>query len=201
MSTALARSTRLLLFLLAVLLILPAQCRAGDPDFRFELFGGYARLDERITEERDRKGWEASAAYKPYPFLGLVFDLSQGRTDYSFVNVEVRNIHVGPQVSLPARYVSPFARVLLGATKREETVLLGGPSFGSTGWDSTVMSMVLGGGMDWRVADHFALRIPQLDYIKGFEGEPLPQTGPPMPTLYVTDKNDVRLSFGLVVRF
>ncbi|RPJ55861.1 MAG: hypothetical protein EHM23_24950 [Acidobacteria bacterium] len=61
--------------------------------------------------------------------------------------------------------------------------------------------MVLGGGVDWCVAEHFALRVPQFDYIKRFEGEPLPQTGPPMPTFYAVDKNDVRLSFGLVVRF
>jgi len=201
MFTAFRKSTRWLLSSLAFLIIFPAGCLAQDPDFRFELFGGYARLDERISEERDRKGWEASAAFKPYPFLGLVFDVSQGRTDYSFANVEVRNLHAGPQFSLPARHVSPFARMLLGATRREDTLLLGGPAFGSDSRDWTFMSMVLGGGVDWRVADHFALRVPQLDYIRRFEGQPPLQTGPELPSIIVVDKGDIRLSFGLVVRF
>lgn len=91
--------------------------------------------------------------------------------------IHVYSYMFGPVLSARGKHVTPFVHALFGGATG------GGPAGGSTAF-----SMALGGGIDANAGNHFAFRVFQGDWwllrANGF-----------------TDKNNGRISTGIVVRF
>jgi opacity protein-like surface antigen len=79
----------------------------------------------------------------------------------------------GPTFSARTERITPFAHALFG---------------GATGGGSSAFSMALGGGLDVNAGRHLALRLVQADWLLFRSGG-------------VTDRKNVRVSAGLVLRF
>ena len=83
----------------------------------------------------------------------------------------------GPVLSARGKHVTPFVHALFGGATG------GGPAGGSTAF-----SMAFGGGVDASIGNHFAIRLAQADWWL------LRSNG-------VFDKNNGRVSSGIVIRF
>lgn len=184
--------------------ILPAMlwCAAGSAQSydKGEVFGGYSFAARDFSGgtlpiSTMHLGWNASVNLKVYPRIGFVADvagyhLSQnacgggatscGSNAYTFM--------VGPQFSWSGRKVTPFFHALVGlAHASQNGTILTNPFQGN---NSAVFS--LGGGIDYHLTPHFALR-GQADYLRtGF-------TYSDNQLNY--NNNNARISAGIVVRF
>jgi opacity protein-like surface antigen len=83
----------------------------------------------------------------------------------------------GPQVNSGGDRLNVFGHGLFGVAHFSSD---GGPSDTSAGW-------VLGGGADYKLADHFAWRVAQFDYHGGH--------------VFSTTQDDFRFSTGVLYRF
>jgi len=154
--------------LIAGLAILAPFVAAGAQDFsRADVFGGYSL--ERIAvcghtnnacgvESGDLpptmnlSGWEVAPTFHFSKTLGITADFaghfvqlapdtSTSRFSYLF----------GPTVAFPGEKATPFAHVLAGAVHQGV--------FNTNGFN-----LAAGGGLDYVIARHFAIRVVQLDY-------------------------------------
>lgn len=166
---------------LAALACLPAAAQQETP--KVELFGGYAFAGDATH------GWVASVTGNVNSWLGLT---GEAGGQYSLVQapgfeerIRVHSYLFGPQFSLRRhRRVTPFVRALFGASRISTRARELGLDFAFT---DTAFSLALGGGLDVRINERFAVRAFQLDYLRtGFFDE---------------RQNKGRLSAGLVVRF
>jgi outer membrane protein OmpA-like peptidoglycan-associated protein len=183
---------------------------AGSP--KVELFLGYSYLRAvPAPETRNRLVWlnggSTSLAFNMNRHLGLVADFGAYTNSQikftgaytSTVNVNNSNVAVlsyliGPRVSFRKDdRITPFVQALFGAVHANQ-VTLAGCTFSCTLLPSqNAFAMTAGGGLDWRVRRHLAIRIIQAEYLMT------------RFTSYTTGssamQNDMRLSAGLVLRF
>ena len=159
-----------------LLLILGLTClfsaRATAQDFPgLEVFGGYQYT--HLQTSINASGWNASATGNLNHWLG-------GTADFSGAYKSGLHFHTymfGPVFALrKSEAITPFAHVLVGAAKAS--------NFGST----TGFSMAVGGGLDVKLGNHFALRLVQGDWLPF-------RSGPDWV------KKNVRVSTGIVLRF
>jgi hypothetical protein len=149
-----------------------------------ELFGGYqlthvnsgATVVSGVpvsTSGTNINGWNASLTGNFAPFLGLT-------GDFSGVYKNGGKFHTytfGPEVHVHAGGIKPFAHALFG----------GGTGSGN-GVSETGLVMYYGGGLDVKIAPFVSARLAQVDWmVTRFSG--------------VTEKNTLRFSAGLVLRF
>ena len=148
----------------------------SDSD-KVELFGGYSYMwfnNARSFTRADQFGGpEFSAQYKFTNWIGAVADFGVGVGNLG-IPPTVSTFLFGPQISLPAR-ISPFAHVLAGA------------AYFSGGATDTVFSTAVGGGLDWKIGQHFSWRIVQGDYL--------------MTRFFSTTQHNARAMTGIVFRF
>lgn len=181
------------------LVVLPARSVAQGG----EIFGGYSYLRSNTGSGFNANGWEGSLTGNFNRFFGLEVDLTDHynsppantgfSNDFSFL--------FGPHFAFRAvPKVTPFAHVLVGGTRGTQTLIfvcptgsnacpIGGPcSCPASGpLHQTAFTTALGGGLDVQVARFVWIRVIQADYLhEQFTGNP---------------QNDVRLSFGVVLRF
>ena len=183
--------------------------RSGDTP-RVELFGGYSFWRGVPFSDGNRIAWmhggSASVAYNLNNWLGLVFDLGGYRVTRSgpggtpaggtvSADGNVFTYLLGPRVSFRHNRFTPFVQGLFGAVSASQ-VTLSGCTVGCTSLagDST-FAMTAGGGLDFKVSRHFAIRLAQAEYLMTRFPDPSSNT-----ENRVT-QNNVRLSAGLVVRF
>lgn len=104
----------------------------------------------------NQNGISGSMAYKPIPFLGLVGDFGAYHASPGGVSLNTYTFLFGPRIIVrnPTR-VTPFVQFLAGA---------GHLTAGNGGGSSTDFAYSVGGGVDFGVLPHLALR-PQLDYV------------------------------------
>lgn len=117
-------------------------------------------------------GWDSAATMPLGHWFGVSGDFSGGYGSGS----SLYTYTFGPQVSTHTKSIAPFAHALFG-----------GAHASSNGLGSNGMAMFFGGGVD---AGHqsIAFRLVQFDWmITRFSG--------------VSDKNNVRVSTGLLLRF
>ena len=151
-----------------------------------EMFGGfsYARLsDSGVTT--NTKGIVGSFAWNAKPWLQLVADTSYNVGSYNGVNVTLYGNHYGARVFHRERNswrASPFAEVLVGGSHVNNTVSgSGGLQFTDLGF-----SMKMGGGVDFNLTPHFAVRVFDADYYR--------------TSLFGAHQNNIWLTTGFVIR-
>jgi opacity protein-like surface antigen len=138
------------------------------------------------------QGWEASLEGKVLRWVGIVADFSGHYGSQNFVelipgggpvNVKVTGhqgeILFGPRVSVPVGKLTPFGEFLAGVAH----VNTGG---GFPGTSDTSFATGVGGGIDYRLVRHIALR---------FEGDYI------HTRFFSTSQNNLRLATGIVLRF
>jgi len=135
-----------------------------------ELFGGY---QYGWNPGGSGNGWEGAITGKLNRWFGITGDVSGlyggGASGYTFM--------AGPTISAGAGGVKPFVHALFGG------VHASGFGFSGNGFAAAV-----GGGVDFRIAPHLAVRAPQVDWMLFHGGGG-------------TAAKNVRVSAGIVLRF
>jgi opacity protein-like surface antigen len=151
-----------------------------------EMFGGfsYARLSDSGATT-NTKGVVGSFSWNAKPWLQLVADTSYNVGSYNGVNVTLYGNHYGARVFHRERNswrASPFAEVLVGGSHVNNTITgAGGSQFTDLGF-----SMKMGGGVDFNLTPHFAVRVLDADYYR--------------TSLFGGHQNNIWLTTGFVIR-
>lgn len=141
-----------LLLLSFGLLFFPLSSRAQSVDasvsYSYFRLGGSGGLNQN--------GVSGSLAYNPNRWLGLVGDVGGYHASPGGVSLNTYTYLFGPRLSLrnPSN-ITPFGQVLLGGSR---------VTVGSGGGSSNQFAYSLGGGVDFGLLPHLALR-PQVDYV------------------------------------
>ena len=178
--------------LIAILLFTAAPAFAQSPVSVMpktpvaELFGGfsYARLNDSGATTNTR-GIVGSFAWNAKPWLQIVADSSYNVSSYNGTNVTLYGNHYGARVFHRERNkwrASPFAEFLVGGSHINNTVAgSGGLQFADMGF-----SMKAGGGVDFNLSPHFAVRVVDADFYR--------------TSLFSAHQNNIWLSTGFVFR-
>ena len=183
------------LSLLCAALLFSLNSTAQDSS-RVEIFGGYTytrypvfNLYSGPWTRTGFSGWDASAAFRLTPHLGLEGDFSGAYTSYTVNSYyySLRTYMGGPRVSANFGKLDLYAHVLVGG------LTFHSQNGGATG---TSFAAALGGGVDWWLKPHFGVRPGQFDYLvntnsAAFGGN----SGPSQP------RSNYRLVTGVVFRF
>ena len=163
------------------LLWLTTLAQSNTP--KAELFGGYSYAGDSTH------GFDASITGNVNEWFGVVADFGKQYTDINGTDsreeIRTQTYLFGPQFSLRrTRRVTPFARALFGASRIQTEATEFGQTFA---FSDTSFALAVGGGVDVRINDRFAIRAVQAEYLRTrFFGE---------------TQNKGRISFGLVIRF
>ncbi len=154
---------------------------AAAQDFpKAEVFGGYqyTRFDGGVNAN----GWNGAATANFKSWLGVTGDFSGAYDTVSGVSLRNYTYTFGPTISMRAAgNFTPFAHALFGGF--HSSASSGGVSVSDSGFAS-----FLGGGVDFKLSQRLALRAAQVDWLLVHANG-------------TTDKNNVRISTGLVFKF
>jgi opacity protein-like surface antigen len=184
------------LFLASLMaLCLPLAASAQEVAPKVEIFGGYSylRADTGDTglDTINAHGFNTSLTGNITKHVGIVGEFSRFTTSQSFTDPILGGITVdsnvltylfGPRINLRRGKAEPFVHALLGGA-RENDKASGGFVVEVT---DNAFAFALGGGLDVKVNDNFAIRVAQVDYLGDKFGG---QTG-----------NNFRYSAGIVIR-
>jgi outer membrane protein OmpA-like peptidoglycan-associated protein len=162
---------------IAVLCVFGTLAAAQDqPAPKWEAFGGYSLFDPNAyfhamlpagvlpvgsPLESNPRGVGASLTYDFKPWFGLTLD---GSTDFHsgenglamlIDDTAFSNLSLGPKFTLRKNHVAPFLEVLVGDHRLEPDAF----------HDINKLGFMFGGGIDFKVQRHIALRLPQVDYV------------------------------------
>jgi opacity protein-like surface antigen len=163
------------LFLSSLLAIcLPLAASAQEVAPKVEIFGGYSYLradtSSMVSDSISAHGFNTSLAGNITKHIGIVGEFSRFTVSESFtvsvlgpINVDsnVVTYLFGPRITLHRGKVEPFVHALLGGA-RENDKFSGGLVGEST---ENAFAFALGGGLDIKVNDNFAIRVAQVDYL------------------------------------
>lgn len=173
------------LFLFFITATAHAQVGVRPKEPVAELFGGfsYAHLDDSgagITT--NVPGIVGSVAWNAKSWLQLVADTSYNISSYNGVNVTLYGNHYGPRFFYRERRwrISPFGEFLAGGSH------INNSSYG-TSFSDVAFSFKAGGGADYNISPHFAIRAVEADYYR---------TG-----LFGGHQGNLWLTTGFIVRF
>jgi opacity protein-like surface antigen len=184
------------LFLASLLaLCLPLAASAQEVAPKAEIFGGYSyvRADTGDTglDSISAHGFNTSLAGNITKHIGIVGEFSRFTTSQSFTDPILGGITFdsnvvtylfGPRITLHRGKAEPFVHALFGGA-RESDKVSGGLVDQLT---ENAFAFALGGGLDVKVNDNFAIRVAQVDYLGDKLGG---QTA-----------NNFRYSVGIVIR-
>jgi hypothetical protein len=168
------------------LLSLPLMAQENP---KLEVFGGYQYFNVGFYSAFNAggfNGWNAAAAANLSKYFGVEGDFG-GAYNYltiSRVSLKTYTYSGGPVVYLNKGRIKPFTHVLVGG------IHLTGSDFSSSGY--TVM---VGGGVDAKVARAIAIRIVQTDWLY------YSLSGSKIAGGTMSHGNNVRISTGVVFRF
>lgn len=178
---------------LAILLFFGVTAYAQETAPKFDVFAGYSYLQAnpgvRGIDSFHLNGGSASVAYNYRSWLSGVADFG-GYNNGNILNTgtsgTLSTYLFGPRVSYRHfRKITPFGQVLFGAAHANAS------SFGTAN-SQNAFAMTAGGGVDYKLFDHFAIRPVQAEYL-------LTRFG--VGTTGTQSQNSVRLSTGFVFRF
>jgi len=172
---------RKLVWLCGLFLALAVPAMGQDPP-KFDVFGGYSYVHFSIKGSgatgqitSNLNGGSGSAAFYPNNWLGLVADF--GGYKFSTLNSAGGNLSVsgtaisylfGPRVRFGSGGVTPFAQVLFGGAHTGDitcsTTNAGCPASGKIANSQNAFALTAGGGVDIKIARHFAIR-GQAEYL------------------------------------
>lgn len=191
---------RLILFAVVVLAGLPHSARSQDAP-KAELFGGYSYLRVQPDDGIDgigASGFTASLAGNLTRSIGLVAEFSRHSKSDSInlsdllnqpglgtfkARVRATTFLFGPRFTLRTGNLEPFAHALFGSANGRVEASGVGLSERESG---TAFTFALGGGLDLKVHDNFAIRLGQVDYLRTKASD--------------LGLNSVRYSAGIVIR-
>jgi opacity protein-like surface antigen len=186
-----------ILFLASLLaLCLPLAASAQEVAPKVEIFGGYSYMRDDTIGGVNAHGFNTSLAGNITKHVGIVGEFSRFTGSRSLpvpstpilvnVDVNVLTYLFGPRIVLHRGKAEPFVHALLGGA-RENAEFPGRPVFPIT---DNAFAFALGGGLDVKVNDNFAIRVAQIDYLGDKLGDKLgSHTG-----------NNFRYSTGIVIR-
>lgn len=186
--------SKLWVSLLAVLLFSAVSAYAQESAPKLDVFAGYSYVQANpgVTgvDSFHLHGGSASAAYNIRNWLGGVADFG-GYTNGNILNSGASGTFstylFGPRVSYRHYHrITPFGQVLFGVAHANAA------AFGTTGTQNA-FAMTAGGGVDYKLYDHFAIRPFQAEYLMTRFG--VGSTGT------TQTQNNVRISTGFVFRF
>jgi opacity protein-like surface antigen len=184
------------LFLASMLaLCLPLAASAQEAAPKVEIFGGYSYMRDDTLNGVNAHGFNTSLAGNITKHVGIVGEFSRFANSKSLPNPFLGSITVdvnvlaylfGPRIVLHRGKAEPFVHALFGGA-RENLEFPGRPAAPVT--DNT-FAFALGGGLDVKGNDNFAIRVAQIDYLEDKLGDKLgSHTG-----------NNFRYSAGIVIR-
>jgi opacity protein-like surface antigen len=173
---------RKLVWLCGLFLALAVPAMAQDELPRFDVFGGYSYVHFSISGgattgqiTSNLNGGSGAAAFYPTEHFGVVADF--GGYKFSTLNSSSGSLGVsgtaitylfGPRVRLGHGGITPFAQVLFGGAHTGNitcsTTNPNCPSSGTVSSSQNAFAMTAGGGADFKIARHFALR-GQAEYL------------------------------------
>jgi outer membrane protein OmpA-like peptidoglycan-associated protein/opacity protein-like surface antigen len=193
--------------MIAVLCTLATLAGAQDqPVPKWELYGGYSFLYPNADVhgllpggllpvssplESNPRGAGASITYDFNRWFGLTLDASthwgSGETGLGkrIDDTAFSNLSFGPKVTFRGRHVAPFLEALVGDHRLMPAAF----------HDIDKLGFMFGGGLDFNVSKHVALRLPRVDYVVSSY-----RYGP-SATTSSTDLRGVRLQAGIVFNF
>ncbi len=144
---------------------------------KVEVFGGYALVIADTSTafaqsafegmNLNLNGWNSSIAFNANKYLGFVAEFGgyygtvgyeeRNMPPYSWADISIYSIMVGPKFTLRRGAVAPFVQGLLGYAHVKALEL------GET-YSEDDMAMALGGGIDVSLNERMSLRPVQLDY-------------------------------------
>jgi Outer membrane protein beta-barrel domain len=162
---------------------------------RIEVFGGYSYTSSNFASSGGgENGWNAGAGLNANKWIGFKADFAQYRYTYFDCCPQDRSTTTtflfGPQVSIPlpkASRIRPFGEFLIGGAHITENV-----NGSNVFQQSTSFAWAVGGGLDFRLSNHFWLR-GEADYLHT-------HLVPGDNQLHVADSR-ARIVTGLVFRF
>jgi hypothetical protein len=127
--------------------------RAQDETPKVEVYGGYDYV--RVSDLGDSysfNGGSGQFAYNANRWLGLVGDFGGYYTSDGF-HAGVLSFLAGPRVNFRGHgKMTPFAQILLGGARSIDNSPL------------NAFAMTVGGGLDYKLSQHFAIRPVQAEY-------------------------------------
>jgi outer membrane protein OmpA-like peptidoglycan-associated protein len=198
---------------IALLAVIGAWCGVAAPAAaqdrpapKWELYGGYSfvypdadvhallpggLLPVSSPLESNPRGVGGSITYDFNRWFGLTLDGSthwgsgENGLEKQIDDAAFSNISFGPKVTFRRAHVSPFLEALAGDHRLTPDAL----------HDINKLGFMFGGGLDFKVSKHIALRVPRVDYVmSSYRYGPSATTGS-------TDIRGVRLQAGLVFNF
>jgi hypothetical protein len=157
----------LLVLILSVSFVTNAQSNS-----KVDIFGGYSyvRASNNGFSPINGNGGVVSATYNLTNWIGVVgeFGIShfsntrKGGVSGSGVAANTETYVFGPKLSLfRGHKIAPFVQVLAGGIRADNTFGYSPPFSGS----ETRLAILGGGGLDWKVNEHLAVRLAQVDYL------------------------------------
>lgn len=191
---------KLSLLTLLLVLCLPLAALAQEEAPKVEMFGGYSYLRVNPGGGIDgisSHGFNTSLAGNITRNIGIVGEFSRFTKSINISDVldepifgtfearaRVSTFMFGPRFTLRGGNAEPFVHALFGGAHGKFEASAAGLSESVSG---VAFAYALGGGLDIKAHDNFAIRIAQLDYIQArVAGERL---------------NNLRYSAGVVIRF
>lgn len=185
--------SKLVVSLLAFVSYFTVATRAQESAPKIDVFAGYSYLQAnpgvRGVDSFHLHGGSASMAYNYSSWLGGVADFggyNHGNVLGTGTSGTLSTYLFGPRVSYRhLRKLTPFGEVLFGVAHANAK------NFG-TASSQNAFAMSVGGGVDYKLFDHFSIRPVQADYLMTRFG---------VGTMGTQTQNNVRLSTGFVFRF
>lgn len=162
---------------ISLLLVLFSLAAVAQDYPKAEVFGGYqyTRLDGGVNAN----GWNGAFTGNLNRWFGVAGDFSGAYKTQSGASLRAYTYTFGPVVSMhKGGFISPFAHVLLGGFH-------GSVGFGGFSGSTNGFAMMVGGGVDVKVAPRIAVRAVQVDWLSLRAGG-------------ATDNNNARISTGFV---
>jgi opacity protein-like surface antigen len=190
---------KLSLLVCLTVLSLPLMASAQEAAPKVEIFGGYSFLRVGLGNGLDSvtgHGFNLSVAGNITKNFGIVGEFSRysksdqlgdifNDPDLNLINVDasVQTYLFGPRFTVRTGKTEPFFHALIGAARDSAEATTIGVTESGSGYAFTY---ALGGGVDIKVHDKFAIRVAQLDYLQArVDGRGL---------------NNLRYSVGVVIR-
>lgn len=143
-----------------------------------EVFGGPSILRNGFTAPHYSLygGWQAQASFNFNSYVGVTADFGGQYRNVLGVRVQQYEYMFGPRFTLRAQRATVFAHGLVGAN-----------TLRATGTSLHGFATGVGGGLDYNVGHHFAVRVIQADFLR--------------TRLSNQWFNDARIGVGIVVKF
>ena len=180
------------LLALAVLVVLTLSPVAEAQEApKVEVFGGYSYLNfdtVGVTDRLNMQGWDASADFSVYRWFGVEGDFSgHYKGDCGGVaGLTCKHLSFmgGPRLTYRNDRYAVFVHGLFGGDN-------GSLSFEGASVSDTPFALAAGGGVDYNVTQHIAVRVAQVDYLMTRH----------LNEFDVAHQNNLRVSAGVVFKF